>query len=156
MQTDLPDPVVPAIIKWGIAVKSPTIACPEIFLPKAIGKLIPFFLNFSSAIISLKKTSSLTWLGISIPTVFFPGIVATLVERELVFLAMSSERLIILETLIPGAGSNSYKVTTGPWLIFLIFPLTPKSKKIFSKNPGLVFLLSKFSDLEYFFEAFFK
>ena len=48
------------------------------------------------------------------PTVFFPGIVATLVDKELVFLAISSERLIILETLIPGAGSNSYNVTTGP------------------------------------------
>ena len=76
--------------------------------PNAIGKLISLFLNFSSEIISLKKTSCLVWLGISIPTVFFPGIVATLVDSELVFLATSSERLIILETLIPGAGSNSY------------------------------------------------
>jgi len=95
-------------------------------------------------------------LGISIPTVFFPGIVATLVESELVFLAMSSERLIILETLIPGAGSNSYKVTTGPWLIFLIFPSTSKSEKIFSKSSGLVCPLFEFSNFESFFEGFFK
>ena len=86
---------------------------------------------------------------------FFPGIVATLVESELVFLAMSSERLIILETLIPGAGSNSYKVTTGPWLIFLIFPSTPKSKKIFSRSSELVYLLSEFSNFKSFFEVFF-
>ena len=54
--------------------------------------------------------------------VFFPGMIATLVEIELVFLAISSDKLIILETLIPAAGSNSYNVTTGPWLIFFIFP----------------------------------
>ena len=48
------------------------------------------------------------------PTVLLPGIVAILADSELVFLAISSERLIILETLIPAAGSNSFKVTTGP------------------------------------------
>ena len=74
-------------------------------------------------------------MGNSIPTVLLPGIVAILADSELVFLAISSERLIIFETLTPAAGSNSFKVTTGPWLTFLIFPLTPKSKRIFSKNP---------------------
>ena len=46
---------------------------------------------------------------------------------------MSSERFIIFDTLIPAAGSNSFKVTTGPLLTFFIFPSTPKSKSIFSK-----------------------
>ena len=63
-----------------------------------------------------------------------PGIVAILADSELVFLAMSSERLIIFDTLTPAAGSNSFKVTTGPWLTFFILPLTPKSRRIFSKN----------------------
>ena len=85
-------------------------------------------------------------MGSSIPTVFFPGIVAIRADSELVFRAMSSERFIILETLIPGAGSNSFKVTTGPWLIFLILPSTPKSKRIFSKKS-----LSTSSSLELFF-----
>ena len=31
------------------------------------------------------------------PTVFFPGIVATLVDNELVFLAISSDKFIIFE-----------------------------------------------------------
>ena len=61
------------------------------------------------------------------PTVLLPGIVAILADSELVFLAMSSEKLIIFETLTPAAGSNSFKVTTGPWLTFLILPLTPNS-----------------------------
>ena len=65
---------------------------------------------------------------------FFPGIVATLVEIELVFLAISSAKVTIFETFIPDAGSNSFNVTTGPQLILLILPSTPKSSKIFSKN----------------------
>ena len=53
-------------------------------------------------------------LGSSIPIVLLPGIVAILADSELVFRAISSERLIIFDTLTPGAGSNSFKVTTGP------------------------------------------
>ena len=75
---------------------------PEIPLPKAIGNFISFFLNLSSEIISLKNTFSLLALGISIPTVFLPGIVATLVDTELVCLAISSAKLTIFETFIPG------------------------------------------------------
>ena len=51
---------------------------------------------------------------------------------------MSSDRLIIFETLTPAAGSNSFSVTTGPWLTFLIFPSTPKSRRIFSKKSVLI------------------
>ena len=43
-----------------------------------------------------------------------PGIVAILADSELVFLAISSAKFIIFETLTPAAGSNSFKVTTGP------------------------------------------
>ena len=103
-------------------------------MPKAIGSLISLLLNLSDEIISFKNTFSLFVFGISIPIVFFPGIVATLVEIELVFLAISSAKLTIFETFIPEAGSNSFKVTTGPQLILLILPSTPKSSKIFSKN----------------------
>ena len=78
-------------------------------------------------------------MGSSIPIVLLPGIVEIRADSELVFLAISSERLIIFETLIPAAGSNSFKVTTGPLLTFLIFPSTPKSKRIFSRNSGLLF-----------------
>ena len=43
IQTDLPDPVVPAINKWGMEDRSLIIGAPEIFLPKATGSLISFF-----------------------------------------------------------------------------------------------------------------
>ena len=54
MQTDFPDPVVPAIRRWGIEAKSPTIGFPEIFLPSAIGNLISLFLKSGLSKISLK------------------------------------------------------------------------------------------------------
>ena len=75
------------------------IGIPEILFPKAIGNFISLLLNFSLLIISFKNTFSLFKLGISIPTVFLPGIVATLVDTELVFLAISSAKLIILTPL---------------------------------------------------------
>jgi len=134
IHTDFPEPVVPAINKWGIAKRSPTTGTPEILFPKAIGNFISLLKNLSSEIISFKNTFSLLELGISIPIVFLPGIVATLADTELVYLAISSAKLTIFDTFIPEAGSNSYKVTTGPQLILLILPSTPKSSKIFSKN----------------------
>ena len=90
IQTDLPDPVVPAINKWGINVKSPIIGTPDILFPRAIGNLISFLLKLELEIISFKKTSSLNWLGNSIPTVLLPGIIDILADSELVFLAISS------------------------------------------------------------------
>ena len=109
-----------------------------------------FFLKSELFSISLKYTFSLEALGNSIPTVLLPGIVEIRADSELVFLAISSERFIIFETLTPAAGSNSFKVTTGPWLTFLILPLTPKSKRIFSRKFG-----SLFSLLFVFFISFF-
>ncbi len=87
---------------------------PEIFFPNAIGNLISFFLKFELSRISLRYTFSLSEFGSSIPMVLLPGMVAIRADSELVFLAISSDRLIILETLIPAAGSNSFNVTTGP------------------------------------------
>ncbi len=42
IQIDFPDPVVPAISRWGIENKSSVIGSPEILFPKAIGNLIFF------------------------------------------------------------------------------------------------------------------
>ena len=54
MQTDFPEPVVPAISKCGIEDRSPTIGFPEIFLPRAIGNLVSFFLKSALFRISLR------------------------------------------------------------------------------------------------------
>ena len=86
---------------------------PEIFFPNAIGNLISFFLKLELSKISLRYTFSLSEFGSSIPIVLLPGIVAIRADSELVFLAMSSDRFMILETLIPAAGSNSFRVPQG-------------------------------------------
>ena len=104
IQTDLPDPVVPAINRCGIDAKSLMIGIPEIFFPKAIGNLISFLLKSEWFKISLRYTFSRETLGNSIPIVLLPGIVDILADSELVFLAISSERFIIFETLTPAAG----------------------------------------------------
>ena len=84
---------------------------------------------------------------------FLPGIVETRADVELVLRAISSDRFIIFETLTPGAGSNSYKLTTGPLFIFVILPSIPKSNNIFSiKDPsGLFFERSNKLILDGFF-----
>ena len=79
-----------------------------------MGSFISFLLKFLSEIISLKNTFSLVVFGNLIPTVLLPGMVAIFVYSQLVFLAISSDKLIIFETFTPAAGSNSFNVTTGP------------------------------------------
>ena len=61
MHTDFPDPVVPAMSKRGMAT-IPTIGLPEIFLPKAIGSLISFFLKSWLLRIRLDKHFLLNYL----------------------------------------------------------------------------------------------
>ena len=97
IQTDLPEPVVPAISKWGMDAKSPTIGLPEIFFLVRL-VILSLFLKLVLSKISLRYTFSLERFGSSIPMVLLPGIVDILADSELVFLAMSSERLIIFET----------------------------------------------------------
>ena len=53
--------------------------------------------------------------------------IATRADIALIFRAISSEREIILEALIPGAGCNSYIVTIGPGETFIISPSILKS-----------------------------
>ena len=55
------------------------------------------------------------------------------------FRAISSERLIIFETL-PGAGSNSFKVTTGP---FLFLPVS--KSRVFSRVSSFTFISDELS-----------
>ena len=100
MQTDFPEPVVPAMSKCGIDDKSPIIGSPDIVLPSAMGRIKSLLFNFVLSNISLNSTFSLSTLGNSIPTELDPGITAILADSELVFLAMSSDKLIIFETLL--------------------------------------------------------
>ena len=61
------------------------------------------------------------------PMTLRPDTTATRAESALMERAMSSARLITREDLMPGAGSSSYSVTTGPGRALMISPRTPKS-----------------------------
>ena len=107
VHTDLPEPVAPAIMTCGILAISPTITLPAISLPTTKDSLLflQLSLNFSLSISSLIETTSVTLLGTSTPIADFPGIGASILTPEVAkFNAISSARLVILDTLIPAYG----------------------------------------------------
>src|SRR4030095_1483156 len=57
---------------------------------------------------------------------------ATRAETLLIERAMSSANPMTREDLMPGAGSSSYSVTTGPGCALMISPRTPKSPSTLS------------------------
>ena len=67
INTDLPEPVVPATNKWGVLLKSITSIFPDISLPIQMGIFDEVFLKFSLLKSSLIVTVSLSSLGTSTP-----------------------------------------------------------------------------------------
>src|SRR5579863_2018223 len=135
--TDLPEPVVPATSRCGIAARSATIGSPEIFLPRMIGNSAFDWANVSQATSSLKLTTLRSTLGNSMPITVRPGIEETRAEIALMLRAMSSASPTTRLALIPGAGSSSYIVTTGPVRTAVISPLTLKSSRTVSSSRAL-------------------
>ena len=123
--TDLPEPVVPAISKCGMRARSAITGAPLISLPSAKGSLPGLRCQLSSPNISERNTVSRLALGISMPITLRPGTVAMRTAIRLMDRAISSARPITRADLVPGAGSNSYSVTTGPGRISAMRPRTP-------------------------------
>ncbi len=106
--------------------RSTTAGPPSMSLPIAMGRRALDLRNMSSATISLRKTFSRALFGTSMPTAALPGMGATMRTRSASSdMARSSERLAILATRVPGAGANSYIVTTGPGRMATTSPFTP-------------------------------
>ena len=84
MQTDFPEPVVPAINRCGMEDKSPIIASPDIVLPSATGRIQSLLLNSGLFMISFNSTFSLSVLGNSLPTELDPGIIDILADQNCV------------------------------------------------------------------------
>ena len=105
--TDLPEPVVPAISRWGIFARSARTGAPPISLPSARASLWTDRSKLRAAIISRRKTVSRFWFGNSIPITLRPGTTATRTDRALIDRAISSARLITRDDFTPGAGSSS-------------------------------------------------
>ncbi len=115
MQTDLPEPVAPAINRWGILPRSHRITSPPTSRPRAATSGLFSFWNSSDSKRLLRSTERIFLLGISMPIAAFPGIGASILTPMAAKLkAMSSERFTIRLTLMPGPGASSKRVIVGP------------------------------------------
>src|SRR5213593_3177919 len=125
MHTDLPEPVAPAIRRWGILARSATTDSPSRFLPRAMGstRLLRWYSSPSTR--SRMCTMRGIGLGTSIPTAAFPGMGATMrSEGARMASARSSASAAMRPTFTPGPGATSYCVTTGPTVRPAIAPST--------------------------------
>src|SRR6266404_6143799 len=114
MATDLPEPVVPAINKCGMRARSTMMDSPPIFLPRQSGSFATDSLPSLTASNSRRWTFSRCGFGNSMPMALRPGTTATRADSALIERAMSSASPMTRDDLMPGAGSSSYSVTTGP------------------------------------------
>ena len=135
--TDLPDPVVPATSRCGMGARSAITGSPAMFLPRISGSWADWSSNAWLATSSWSATVSRLALGSSMPITVRPGMVATRAEIALMLRAMSSASAITRVALIPGSGSSSYMVTTGPGRTSTTWPLTLKSSSTLSSSRAL-------------------
>ena len=141
VQTDLPEPVAPAIIIWGSRAMSPMTALPAISRPTANASLLLELRKLSLSRISRRETVSLWLLGTSMPIAGFPGMGASMrTPCAASDRAMSSASPVILETLMPAAGCISYRVTEGPRKIPVMRTVTPKLFSVSTRMPAFSFI----------------
>ena len=108
IQTDLPEPVAPAIKRCGMSSIPEIKILPSTSLPRVRGISDLLFLNSWDSINSLSATESLSLFGTSIPTTVLPGIGASIRKSELASaIAILSLKPTILDNFIPGAGFSS-------------------------------------------------
>ncbi len=108
MHTDLPEPVEPAISRWGILERSATATPPAMSLPSATVSLLLDETNALLSISSRMRTTVFFLLGTSMPTAALPGMGASILMPDVArFIERSSDRLVILLILTPEAGCNS-------------------------------------------------
>ena len=115
MQTDLPEPVVPAMSMCGILLRSSTTGLPDASLPRYMGRFISVAASGTARISSATRTISRLMLGTSIPTVSLPAMFGTM-RMFCAFIARARSVLTPLrrETFVPGARRISKRVMTGP------------------------------------------
>ena len=105
--TDLPEPVVPATKRWGMRARSAMIGSPPMFLPKHSASLCLLSTKSAEATSSRRYTVSRRAFGSSMPMALRPGTTATRAETADIERAMSSDRPMTRDDLVPGAGSSS-------------------------------------------------
>ena len=105
MQTDFPEPVAPAISRWGIFAILEITTLPAISRPTAKEIFDSLSWNSGDSTSSRKETTTFCLLGTSMPTAAFPGIGASIrISAAARFSLISSARLTILLTFTPISG----------------------------------------------------
>ena len=103
--TLLPEPVAPAISRWGILARSTAIALPATSRPRANVSVEPDAAKSTSSRIRRRATTLNSLLGTSIPTALLPGIGASIrMLRAARAIERSSDRASIRLTLMCGGG----------------------------------------------------
>jgi len=98
--TDLPEPVVPAMSRWGMAVRSAATGVPSTLWPRPMRSVESIRFSSGLSITSRRLTSAVSALGTSMPTNPLPGTGASMrIERAARESARSSARRAMACTL---------------------------------------------------------
>ena len=131
VHTDLPEPVVPAMSRWGILAIFPTMQFPPMSLPTAKETLEALSVKAVEPMTEWILTGETSLLGTSIPTIdIWSGIGAMRTPVAPNAKAISSARLVNLFSRTPWSNSSSYRVTEGPQLILVTVTPTPKFRSV--------------------------
>ena len=122
IHTDLPEPVVPAMSRWGILAMLPTTQFPSMLLPRAMEVLDLALPNSEESMTSRRETVVTERLGTSMPTTeIFPVTAAIRTPEAPRLRAMSSAQPVSLFSRTPLSSSTSYRVTLGPRVTLMIW-----------------------------------
>ena len=138
VHTDLPEPVVPAISAWGSRAMSPMTLLPPISRPRAKATADLCSVKSRDSMTSRISTGVTALLGTSMPTTeILSGMGAMRTPVAPRARAMSSARLVILESFTPWSSTNSYRVTEGPWTTSPGVASTPKLFRVSARRRAL-------------------
>ena len=140
VHTDLPEPVVPAMSRWGSFAMLPTIQLPPMSLPTAKDTLEVLSRKARESMTSWIYTGETSLLGTSMPTMeILSGMGAMRTPWAPRARAMSSDRLVSLFSRTPWSSSSSYRVTEGPRVTLTMWASMPKERMVSSSRFWLAF-----------------
>ena len=125
--TLLPEPVEPAISRWGMDSSGVTLMRPLMSLPRVTVRREGELANSSDSSTWRRLISSRRVFGTSIPTVGLPGMRSMRIDSACRPRHRSSLSVVMRLYLMPASGLNSKVVTTGPGLIWTTEPKTLNS-----------------------------
>ena len=138
VHTDLPEPVVPAMSRWGSLAMLPTMLRLLMSRPTAKDTLEGLSRNSRESITSRMGTGETSLLGTSMPTMeILSGMGAMRTPVAPRARAMSSARLVSLFSRTPWSSSTSYRVTEGPRVTLTMAASMPKERMVSDRRAWL-------------------